>query len=101
MTDLIQVQADARACANPECENPMVEPDTDGEVSYFECEMCGFAFGYQKLPGMRIEGSCALGVPEQVRKAASAPYEKAVRSAQGEQSTKPVYLGATIGRRPV
>jgi hypothetical protein len=46
-------------------------------------------FGYELVKDEAQAGSCSLGIPEGVRRAASlAPKDKGV------------FLGATIGRRP-
>lgn len=82
-------------CANPDCDEEAVEPETDGDVRYWECGECGYAWGYERLSeATKIEGTCALGVPESLRKAASAPAEGALRK------SGVVDLGMTIGRRP-
>ena len=77
---MIEHLIDAEPCANPDCDNEFVEPESDGDVSYLECEVCGYAWGYRRLEERtRIDGSCSLGVPESVRRAASAPAEQELR----------------------
>lgn len=74
---MIEAMGDALPCANPDCDNEYVEPEADGDVTYHECEVCGYAWGYERLQERtRIEGACALGVPESLRRAASAPSEQ-------------------------
>jgi hypothetical protein len=92
---MIEDLTEERPCANPDCDEEQVEPETDGDVRFWECESCGYAWGYERLSeATKIEGSCSLGVPESVRRAASGPVEAQLR--------KPgvVDLGLTIGRRP-
>lgn len=59
------------------------EPERDGDFHYFECqnedcEVEAFTWGFIKVQGPQIEGTCSLGVPEDVRRAASAPMENAL-----------------------
>lgn len=97
---IVQVQEEERPC--PVCGEP-AEPEIDGDHRYWECanddcEAPGYAFGYEKVEeGTRIEGNCSVGVPESVRRAASAPMEGAISA---ERQAQPVDLGLTIGRRP-
>jgi hypothetical protein len=65
----------------------MAEPESDGELRYYACAECGFEFAYEMT--RQPEGTCQLGVPEEVRRIAS------IAPAQEKQ---PVFLG-TIGRR--
>lgn len=80
------------------CDNEgLVEPELDGSHRYWECPECGYAWGYERIEeGVRLEGNCSLGVPESVRRAASAPTERAIAE---ERRAQPVELGLTIGRR--
>jgi hypothetical protein len=71
-------------CKDPDCPG-RGEPETDGDVRYYTCLACGFEFGYSKMPQPADSGVCAIGVPEQVRRAFPGPRE-------------PVML--QIGRRP-
>lgn len=91
-----EVQATARWC--PVCpdelgKQTLVEPEQDGDHLFYECEECGYAFGYERITEGRIEGSCALGIPENVRKAAQ-PMNDTGRS------IGTVDLGVTISKRP-
>lgn len=101
MSDLLQqIQADERPC--PVCGVP-AEPDCDGDHSYYECENddCdapGYTWGYQRSDeSTRIAGSCQLGVPESIRRSASAGMEGALA---GQAQSAPTFITATIGRRP-
>jgi hypothetical protein len=76
-------------CGDPECAETggRAEPESDGELRYYACTTCGFEFGYEMT--RQSEGTCQLGISEEVRRAASiAPA----------QEPQPVFLG-TIGRR--
>lgn len=98
---LQQVESAEKEC--PVCRDEfdievLVEPEVDGEHRYWECEDCGYAWGYERIEqGVRIEGNCSVGVPESVRRAASAPMEKAMAQ---EAAKQPVPIGLTIGKRP-
>lgn len=102
---LMQVESSEKPCPNTECEThdpestvygALVEPEVDGDHRYWECEECGYAFGYERIEtGTRVEGNCAIGVPESVRKGASKGMETAIKQ---EQRAQPVPI--TIGRRP-
>lgn len=76
-------------CLDPECAEAggMAEPESDGELRYYACAVCGYEGGYEQTAP--AEGNCQLGVPEEVRRIASVPPP---------QDPQPVFLG-TIGRR--
>ena len=91
----------ARPCRNPDCTDEhghhgIAEPEQDGDVRYHECTTCGYAFGYERIETLSVqvksEGSCAVGVPEDLRRRASAAMERAVTAEGGPL--------LTIGRRP-
>lgn len=98
---LSQVESEERECPNCRSEydiETLVEPEVDGDHRYWECEECGYAWGYERIEeGVRIEGNCSIGVPESVRKAASAPMEAALA---GQSAPGVTNLGLTIGKRP-
>lgn len=102
---LLQVTEDGKPCPMyPDvCDfDGLVEPEIDGEHRYWECPMdeggCGYAWGYERIvAGTTLEGNCQIGVPESVRRASSAPMERAIAA---QESLAPVDLGLTIGRRP-
>jgi hypothetical protein len=77
-------------CHDPECaeDGGVAEPESDGELRYYACARCGYEFGYQMA--RQDAGTCSLGVPEAIRRAASI---------EPAQEPQPVFLG-TIGRRP-
>ena len=97
MSDLVEMQADERPC--PVC-GAMTEPELDGDHRYYECEdddceAGGYTWGYERVAeGVRIDGSCQLGIPEGIRREASGPMEKAI-SADGA----PVIAGLTLSVR--
>lgn len=92
---------EAVPCADPECltdtgDRNLAEPEQDGDHTYYACTACGYSFGYQRLETVAVnaEGACAVGVPEPLRRAASAAMEQAVAA---ETRRQPVPL--QIGRR--
>lgn len=77
-------------CGDPECTG-MAEPEADGELRYYACTTCGFESGYEMT--RQPEGTCQLGVPEDVRRLASVPPAQ-------QSAGQPVFFGTSIGRRP-
>jgi hypothetical protein len=63
-----------------------MEPEEDGDLRLWVCNRCGDETGYVRIPVQ--EGSCQLGIPEDVRRAASVV-----------PGSTEVFIG-TIGRRP-
>lgn len=57
-------------CGDEDCPGP-AEIEQDGEYRYYECVECGMAFGYHKVAVPGADDNCAIGVPEDVRRAAS------------------------------
>lgn len=76
----------------PSCENEDVPPEQEGDVIFYSCP-CGMDFGYRVLPESDQDPSCQLGVPEEVRAAASFNFPVPVPN-------EPVFLGFEIPRRP-
>lgn len=77
----------------PSCGGPDAEPEQDGDVAYFVCaENCGFEFGWHRITTQNTDEHCAVGIPEAVRRRASAPAEHALAASQ------PPLL--QIGKRP-
>ncbi len=68
-------------CADPECAQ-VAEPEQDGDLHYWACTGCGYTFGFTYHAGAPAE-HCAVGVPEPVRRAASAPMESALGAQHG------------------
>lgn len=67
----------AATCPDPDCVdehgNPSTaEPETDGDTGYHACVTCGYLFGWQHTQPYP-DNSCAVGIPEHVRRAASPP----------------------------
>lgn len=88
------------ACRDPECAdaagNPSAaEPEQDGEHRYYACTTCGFAFGFERAQAVAVNsaGTCAVGIPEDLRRRASAAME-------GALAATPPPLLLQIGRRP-
>lgn len=92
-------------CIDPECAamGGMMEPDSDGDHQMMECRDCGYVGYYTKMPTSVLaedaDGNCSIGVPSEIRRAASSPLERAMETMEA-QNPKPVDLGLTIGRRP-
>jgi len=86
--------ADTVPCTDPRCRG-RAEPEQDGDHTYFECDVCGYVFGFTRLEtvAMNRDGHCAVGIPEDVRRAASQPMTNALAASQ------PLPL-LSIGRRP-
>jgi len=86
--------AGPQPCGDPECSG-VAEPEQDGDCAYWACPECGYEFGYQLLgTGSKEDGSCQIGVPESIRRAASAPAQRAF-----DEQTPGVFIGQ-IGKRP-
>lgn len=85
--------AESAPCADPQC-NGRAEPEQDGDHTYMECAECGYAFGFTRVETVAVnpDGGCSVGVPEDVRRAASRPMTNALAA------TEPPLL--SIGRRP-
>jgi hypothetical protein len=82
-------------CLDPECaeKGGMAEPESDGELRFYACTTCGYEGNYQMV--RQSSDACSLGIPEEVRRAASFDPRQDRPSAG-----QPVFLGTTIGRRP-
>ncbi len=98
MSDVQEASAQSREC--PVC-GSLCEPEVEGDLRWWECddegcEAGGYQFGWERWLQPQ-DDACSLGVPEDVRRAASRPMEAA--QAQ-EAAAQPVSLGPTIGRRP-
>lgn len=55
-------------CPDVDC-GGVAEPEVDAGYSYYECGECGFQFGYARMD--QPDETCALGIPEAIRRAAS------------------------------
>lgn len=88
------IRAETVPCADPGCRG-RAEPEQDGDHTYFECEECGYAFGFTRSETVLAyrDDNCAVGVPEDIRRAASQPMTNALRASD------PLPL-LSIGRRP-
>lgn len=92
MSEVVETLADGeRPCFDPECVG-IAEPEIDGEHRYFECQECGSTFGYERMDIQARDDACAIGVPESLRRAMSAPMERAMAA------TAPVKI--ELGKKP-
>lgn len=68
-------------CRDSECEG-IAEPEQDGDHLYYHCPVCEYDFGYERVPQPALTsdagGTCAIGVPESIRAAASRGMERAM-----------------------
>jgi rubredoxin len=107
MTDIDQLEniegvvSQEVPCRDPECAG-LAEPDQDGEHIMYECQSCGYIFGYERLPSPTgvdsSGGTCAIGVPEELRRAASQFAENALATVEGQQGGVSVTLKTKDGR---
>lgn len=93
----LQTKSQDQPC--PLC-GTVTEPELDGQHIYYECqsddcETVGYTWGYQMVQVPDAANDCAIGVPESVRRAASAPVESVIAA---EAARQPVPI--SIGRRP-
>lgn len=63
-------------CVDPDCvdrdgNRSIAEPEMDGDVRYHECLECGHAFNYRRVRAAQPADTCAVGIPEAVRRRAS------------------------------
>lgn len=74
-------------CFDPECldehgNRSTAEPEQDGEHRYHACTTCGYTFGYHRVPATTITAksgdTCAVGIPEDLRRSASAAMQHAL-----------------------
>jgi hypothetical protein len=77
------VSAESVPCADPGCRG-RAEPEQDGDHTYLECETCGYAFGFARVETVAVnpDGACSVGIPEDVRRAASQPMTNALAATQ-------------------
>lgn len=87
------ISRDSVRCNDPAC-GGRAEPEQDGDHTYFECVECGYAFAFQRVETVAVnpEGRCSVGIPEDVRRAASQPMTNALAA------SRPLPL-LSIGRR--
>lgn len=88
------IKADSVPCADPGCRG-RAEPEQDGDHLYFECEECGYAFGFTRSETLAAQPDdvCSVGISEDVRRAASRPMTNALAASQPQPLL-------SIGRRP-
>lgn len=89
-----QWSAQARPCGDPDC-GGVAEPEGDQELWYYVCDECGYEFGWEKVGTEIAEvGGCSRGISEDVRRAASAPMEAAMRR---QEPGSPVFVQIGFG----
>lgn len=88
------INAETVPCADPAC-GGRAEPEQDGDHLYYDCTQCGYTFGFTRTDTTLAhrDNTCAVGIPEDIRRAASEPMTQALRK------TTPLPL-LSIGRRP-
>jgi len=79
-----------RPCGDPECDGTATWEQDGDHCTYWACEECGFEFGFEMLMPT-ADDACQIGVPEQIRRAASLPAQRVL------DDGKPILQ---IGRRP-
>ena len=87
-------------CRDPECPEPQpsAQPELDGDLLVYACP-CGYEF--PAVRPVQQEGSCAAGVPEDVRRLLSiAGRSVDIPMPELTEQGRKVFLGPTIGRRP-
>lgn len=88
----------SQPCIDDRCpgyEDPSyVEPEIDGGHRYWECWECGATFGYERV-APPDDSSCAIGVPEQVRKAYSENHDSASSRVMSDRAASllPIFNG--------
>lgn len=75
--------AEAVPCTDPEC-GGQAEPEQDGDHAYYECLRCGYSFGFTRTETLALnpDGACSVGIPENLRRAASQPMTNALARSQ-------------------
>ena len=106
MLDSLEI-SELRTCKDPECldesgDPNVAEPEQDGDHKFWVCVECGYEFGWELVESnptsIDAEGSCAAGVPADLRRAVSGVTEAAAASMS--QGSGKISLGLTIGKRP-
>ncbi len=73
-------------CADPDC-GGVAEPEQENDLHYWNCLACGYTFGYVQAArttyGVDPDGTCSVGIPEDIRRAASAPARAALDAQLG------------------
>lgn len=78
--DPTPIESQTVPCFDPSCPGTG-EPEQDGEHLYYTCSDCGNDFGWERAPqptAIDADGACAIGVPADLRRAASAGMEQAL-----------------------
>jgi hypothetical protein len=86
----LELEDDLIPCRDPECAG-QAEEEVDGDVRYRVCQACGFEFAYERIEVGGEQGVCQIGVPEDLRRAASGPMEEAM-AAEGRSKMIPLIV---------
>lgn len=57
-------------CRDPEC-GGVADEEQDGLLRFLACPRCGYEFDHRYLSGGASEQTCAVGIPEDLRRRAS------------------------------
>lgn len=100
---LTEIRSQEVPCPDPDC-GGMGEPDQDGDHLFYECKECGYQFGWDRVPqpahvGDGAGGSCQIGVPESVRRAASKHMEGAIAGLDDTLPLEPPSTPVTLTRK--
>jgi hypothetical protein len=88
-------------CFDSEClddngERSIATVERDGEHMYYECDTCGSCFNYTKLAvDHEHTDTCAVGIPEDLRRRMSAGMEGAMAA---DARSQPIPIA--LGRKP-
>ena len=78
MSDItFDITEDLVPCRDPDCQG-QAEEEVDGNVRYRVCLTCGFEFAYERVEVAGDQEVCQIGIPEDLRRAASGPMEEAM-----------------------
>jgi hypothetical protein len=92
--ELLEMVGDTVPCRDPECIGT-AEVEVDGDHRFYVCEACGFEFGHKKSEGTSLNSdNCGIGVPESLRRRASAATQSAI---QQEERAQPVMVQIGFG----
>ena len=85
-------EEDDQHCIYDDCPG-VPESEMDGGYFYFSCPECGSEWGYRQLPSKVDDESCGIGVPVDVRRAASTPMEAAIAQEEARKNFRDRWVG--------